>query len=120
MSSATQRRNAIRQARRRARIRKRVSGTAERPRLSVARSVKHVYAQIIDDTTGKTVAFVSTGSKEAEGKTKTEKARWSGKKLAELAREKGVSTIVFDRGGRKYHGRVKAVAEGAREGGLEF
>lgn len=109
-----------RQQNRRRRLRKRVVGSAERPRLSVARSLKHVHVQVIDDGRAHTVAAVTTAAKEAEGKTKTEKARWAGKKVAELAKAAGISKVIFDRGGRQYHGRVKAVADGAREGGLEF
>lgn len=107
-------------ARRKQRIRKRVVGTAERPRLSVERSVKHIYAQLIDDDAGKTIVFVSSTAKTTGGKTKTEKAQWVGKRLAELAKEKGIENAVFDRGGYRYHGRVKAVADGARDGGLKF
>lgn len=109
-----------RQERRRHRLRKRIIGTPERPRLSVARSTKHIYVQIVDDTAGKTLAFVGTAGKSVEGKTKTLRALWAGKKIAELAKEKGITQVVFDRGGRQYHGRVKAVADGAREAGLSF
>lgn len=112
--------NRLRQIRRRGRIRKKVSGTAARPRLSVARSVKHVHVQLIDDEAGRTLAAVSTAVKAVEGKTKSEKARWAGQTVAALAKTKGITKVVFDRGGRQYHGRVKAVADGAREGGLEF
>ncbi|RMH55790.1 MAG: 50S ribosomal protein L18 [Candidatus Hydrogenedentota bacterium] len=107
-------------ARRRRRIRKRVRGTAERPRLSVARTCKHIYAQVIDDEAAKTLAFAATTSKSAVGKTKTERARWAGARVAELALERGIKKVVFDRGGRRYHGRIKAVADGAREAGLDF
>lgn len=107
-------------ARRRIRIRKGLEGTTERPRLAVARTLKHVHAQVIDDTTGRTLVAVSTASKAAGSGTKTEKARWAGQKIAELAKAKGITKVVFDRGGRMYHGRVKAVADAAREGGLEF
>lgn len=110
----------MRLARRRHRIRKKVVGTAERPRLSVARSVKHMHVQIIDDTASKTIAAVTTAAKTAQGKTKTEKAKWAGATIAEAAKAKGIKAVVFDRGGRKYHGRVKAVADAAREAGLEF
>ncbi len=109
-----------RQTKRRVRIRKRVAGTSERPRLSVARTLKHVHAQLIDDTAARTLVHVTTAASTADGKTKTERAKWAGKKIAELAKAKGITRIVFDRGGRQYHGRVKAVADGAREGGLEF
>lgn len=106
--------------RRRARVRKRVNGTSERPRLSVARSIKHIHVQIVDDVAGKTLAAASTATKTAVGKTKTEKAHWAGQTVAAVAVAAGITKVVFDRGGRQYHGRVKAVADGAREGGLEF
>lgn len=106
--------------RRKRRIRKKVIGTAARPRLSVERSSKHMYAQLIDDEAGRTLVFVSTTGKGVEGKTKTEKAGWVGKKLAELAKARGFAKVAFDRGGYRYHGRIKAVADGARAGGLEF
>lgn len=112
--------NRLRQRKRRARIRKKISGTAERPRLSVARTLKHVHVQLIDDLAGRTLVAASTATKGVEGKTKTEKARWAGQRVAALAKDKGITKAVFDRGGRKYHGRVKAVADGARAGGLEF
>jgi large subunit ribosomal protein L18 len=100
------------------RVRKKVAGTAERPRLVVFRSDKHIYAQLVDDDAGRTIATVSS-LKVANGK-KTEKASEVGKQVAVVAKEKGITRVVFDRGGYKYHGRVKAVADGAREGGLEF
>jgi len=103
--------------RRHFRVRKKVNGTAERPRLVVFRSEKHIYAQLVDDTVQRTLATVTdTG---LEGK-KVEKSFEVGKRIAERAKEAGVSSVVFDRGGYEYHGRVKAVADGAREGGLEF
>lgn len=106
------------------RIRKSIFGTPERLRLSVYRSLKHIYAQIIDDTKGHTLVSVSTLEPEVrsqlDGLTKTETARVVGKIIAERAIAKGISKVVFDRGGYRYHGRVKALAEGAREGGLEF
>ncbi len=104
------------------RVRKKVSGTPEKPRLSVFRSNKAIYAQVIDDLAGKTLAAASSLSKEFAGKTmtKTEQAHKVGKVLAERAKEAGVESIVFDRGGYLYHGRVKSLAEGAREGGLKF
>jgi large subunit ribosomal protein L18 len=108
-----------RQERRRRRLRKKIAGSVERPRLSVARSLKHVHLQIIDDATGRTLVAVTTAAAEAKG-TKTEKARWAGKSIAEKAKAAGIVKIVFDRGGRQYHGRVKAVADAAREAGLEF
>ena len=100
------------------RVRKKVSGTAERPRLVVFRSDKHIYAQLVDDDAGRTIATVSS-TKVGSGK-KTEKASEVGKQVAAVAKDKGITRVVFDRGGYKYHGRVKAVADGAREGGLEF
>ena len=108
-------------ARRKRRIRKKVSGTPARPRLSVYRSAKHIYAQIIDDSSGTTLVARSSRSKDfaAEG-DKTAAAREVGKALAEVCKEKGVEKVVFDRNGFIYHGRVKALAEGAREGGLSF
>ena len=103
--------------RRHLRVRKKISGSMERPRLVVFRSVKHIYAQVVDDTVGRTIMTVS--DHDVTGK-KTEKALEVGKRLAARAKEAGITTVVFDRGGYKYHGRVKAVADGAREGGLEF
>jgi len=105
------------------RIRKKITGTPEQPRLRVFKSAKHIYGQIIDDTAGRTIAAMSTVSKEfdrGDAKDKTAVAKQVGVKLAELARAKGVQKVVFDRGGFIYHGRVKALSEGAREGGLEF
>jgi len=104
--------------RRHLRVRKRVSGTAERPRLVVFRSLKHIYAQLVDDTTSRTIATVSDLNIE-QGK-KSEKSTEVGKLIAQKAKDAGYSSVVFDRAGYKYHGRVKAVADGAREGGLEF
>ncbi|MFN3285025.1 MAG: 50S ribosomal protein L18 [bacterium] len=106
------------------RIRQRVVGTPDRPRLSVFRSLKHIYAQIIDDTRGHTLVAASTREPEIaarlNGLKRVEQGRVVGQVLAERAREKGIVRVVFDRGGYTYHGRVKALAEGAREGGLEF
>ena len=107
------------------RIRKKITGTAERPRIAVFKSLKQVYAQIIDDANGVTVMSASTLSKDIEvavkdAKSKTEKSKIVGKHLAEKAVEKGISEVVFDRSGYRYHGRVQALAEGAREGGLKF
>ncbi|HEY0994935.1 MAG TPA: 50S ribosomal protein L18 [Gemmatimonadaceae bacterium] len=104
--------------RRHLRVRKKVAGTAERPRLVIFRSEKHIYAQLVDDVAGKTIATVAS-TKVGEGK-KTEKATAVGKGIATVAKDKGITKVVFDRAGYQYHGRVKAVADGAREGGLEF
>lgn len=102
------------------RIRSTVSGTTERPRLSVHLSNQHVTAQIIDDTTHQTVAYATTvGQKAAKG-TMTEKAAWVGAEIAKKAKSAKVTTVVFDRGGKIYHGRVAALADAARENGLEF
>ena len=110
--------------RRKKAIRKTVCGDAERLRLSVYRSARHIYAQIIDDVSGKTVAAASTLSKELRGKLKSggsvEAAKKVGKLLSKTAAKKKVTKIAFDRNGYKYHGRVKALSEAAREGGLEF
>ncbi len=110
--------------RRHRRVRKRVYGTPERPRLNVFRSLNHIYAQVIDDTVGRTLASASTIDGEVrsqvEGLRKTEQAKIVGRVVAERALMKGVKKVVFDRGGYKYHGRVKALAEAAREAGLEF
>jgi len=106
------------------RIRKRIYGTPEKPRLSVYRSEKHIYAQIIDDTKGRTLVTASTVEKPLrENLKKTwniEAAKEVGKLVAERATEKGITEIVFDRGGYKYHGRIKALADAARESGLKF
>jgi large subunit ribosomal protein L18 len=104
--------------RRHLRVRNKVAGTAERPRLVVYRSLKHITAQLVDDDAARTLATV-TSTKLGEGK-KSEKSLEVGKQIAAVAKEKGISKVVFDRGGYQYHGRVKAVADGAREGGLEF
>jgi large subunit ribosomal protein L18 len=109
-----------RRLRRRRRVRARVSGTADRPRLSVYRSNKGVFAQLIDDREGRTVAAVNWIEPELKSLTATDQARRAGELLAERAKAAGVETCVFDRGGYQYHGRVKALAEGAREGGLQF
>lgn len=106
------------------RIRKKLSGTAERPRLAVFRSEKHIYAQIIDDTKGVTLVAASTVEKAMREKLKktwnVEAAKEVGKLIAERALAKGIKEVVFDRGGFKYHGRVKALADSAREAGLKF
>lgn len=108
--------------RRKKRVRGRVSGTAERPRLSVFRSGKHIYIQAIDDVAGATLATASTLSEgfEAGGLKKAEQATKVGTLLAKTLLEKGISKAVFDRNGYRYHGRVKALADGARSGGLQF
>lgn len=110
--------------RRHRRIRARLSGSAERPRLNVFRSLEHIYVQVIDDHSGQTIASASTVDKnlraEVEGKPKKEQAKLVGKAVAERAQAVGVKQVVFDRGGYLYHGRIQALAEGAREGGLEF
>ena len=105
------------------RLRQRLSGSAERPRLNIYRSLNHIYAQVIDDTTGKTIAAASTvqgnkGSKKTGGNVAS--AKEIGKTIAQRAQEKGVKKVVFDRGGYLYHGRIKALADAAREAGLEF
>ena len=104
--------------RRHLRVRKKVTGTAERPRLVIFRSVKHIYAQLVDDVARRTIATVSS-TDIGEGK-KTTKSTEVGKRIAARAKDAGITQVVFDRAGYKYHGRVKAVADGAREGGLEF
>lgn len=114
--------SALRQ-RRRAAIRKRLQGTSERPRLVVFRSLKHIYAQIIDDTTGKTLVSSSSKAKDLEIKAGTKKVEQSfqvGQMLGEKAIAAGISKVAFDRAGYKYHGRVKALADGARKAGLDF
>ena len=106
------------------RIRKVVSGTADRPRLSVFRSNQEIYAQVIDDEAGITLASASSIDQELReklgGKKKSEQARLVGEAVANRAKEKGIKAVVFDRGGYIYHGRIAELAEGAREGGLEF
>ncbi|AGF78606.1 LSU ribosomal protein L18P [Desulfocapsa sulfexigens DSM 10523] len=105
------------------RIRKKITGSSEQPRLRVFKSNKHIYAQIIDDSEGKTLVSMSTIDKNfqgSEGDDKTASAKKVGLLLAEAAKNAGVSKVVFDRGGYIYHGRVKSLSEGAREGGLQF
>jgi large subunit ribosomal protein L18 len=104
------------------RIRKRLSGTSERPRLAVYRSLNHIYAQLIDDVGGRTLAAASTTEQSLRGSTggNVAAAREVGKLIAERGREKGIEQVVFDRGGYIYHGRVKSLAEAAREAGLKF
>jgi large subunit ribosomal protein L18 len=112
----------VSRSRRHSRVRKKVVGTADRPRLVVFRSTRHVQAQIVDDTVGKTLAAASSMEADVRGADgdKTAKANTVGKLLGERAKAAGVSTVVFDRGGNRYHGRIAAVADGAREAGLEF
>jgi large subunit ribosomal protein L18 len=104
------------------RIRLSLSGTSERPRLAVFRSLNHIYAQVIDDGSGKTLAAASTVEKELRGskQTKTEEAKVVGRLVAERAKTAGVEHVVFDRAGFRYHGRIKSLAEAAREAGLDF
>lgn len=116
----------LQRERRHARIRKRVHGTGDRPRLAVHRSIRNIQGQLIDDDSGRTLMGLSTLAPElkdaapGDGNRKVEAARAAGRLLAERAREHGVTSVVFDRGGFRYHGRVRAFAEGARAGGLSF
>jgi large subunit ribosomal protein L18 len=114
----------IARERRHARVRKNLSGTADRPRLNVFKSLSGIYAQIVDDNEGKTLISASTVDKELREKVKdmkkTEQAKAIGKAVAERAVSKGIKSVVFDRGGFRYVGRIKALADGAREGGLQF
>ncbi len=112
--------NYLLKLRRKRRIRKKISGTGERPRLSVFRSARHVYAQVIDDIAGKTIVGISSFEKGNHKSANTDVCFELGKVLAERCKEKNVSRIVFDKNGNQYHGRIKALADGAREGGLEF
>ncbi len=108
---------------RKERIRKKLAGTSERPRLSIYKSLKHIYAQVVDDGSGKTLAFASSLSKELKGKDEGDKkadAKRVGALIAEKCKAAGVSAVVFDRNGFPYHGRIAAVADGAREAGLQF
>jgi len=120
----SERKRSIQRQRRHRRLRKQVVGTPERPRLNVFRSLRHIYAQIIDDERGHTLAAASTVEPEVRdqiaGMDKTAQAGAVGQVLAQRAREAGITKVVFDRGGYRYHGRVKALAEAAREGGLAF
>jgi large subunit ribosomal protein L18 len=113
-----------RQLRRRHHVRRKIVGTAERPRLTVFRSSKHIYAQLIDDLSGLTLAAASSNTKEVRGELpyggNVKAAAVVGKRLAEAAKSKGIQKAAFDRGHYRYHGRVKALADGAREGGLQF
>jgi len=110
--------------RRHRRVRKRLSGTSERPRLNVFRSLNNIYAQVIDDTSGSTLVAASSleakSSKEFDDKSQVERAAVVGKLVAERAQDAGIKEVVFDRGGYKYHGRIKALAEASREAGLKF
>lgn len=110
--------------RRHVRVRRRIHGTAERPRLNIFRSLSHIYAQVIDDDNGHTLLTVSTLDQELRDqladKNKTEQAKLVGAMVAERALSKGIKQVVFDRGGFPYHGRVRALAEASREGGLDF
>jgi large subunit ribosomal protein L18 len=119
-----QREKALRLQRRQWSVRNSLSGTAERPRLSVFRSEKHIYAQVIDDLAGRTLASASSTNTDVRGDLKNggnvAAAKLVGKAIAERAKAAGVTQVAFDRGGRKYHGRVKALADAAREGGLKF
>lgn len=114
----------IARARRHERIRRNIHGTAERPRLNIFRSLEHIYAQVVDDDMGSTIAAASTLDPELRsqlgGMNKTQQASRVGQLVAQRALAKGLKQVVFDRGGYPYHGRVKALADGAREGGLEF
>src|SRR5215204_4970286 len=116
--------NSVARARRHARVRKNIAGTAGRPRLNVFRSVSAIYAQVIDDQSGRTLVSASTVDHElreqVKGKKKSEQAKLIGQAVAERAKNKGIQAVVFDRGGYRYMGRVKALADGAREGGLQF
>lgn len=117
-----QKQKTLRRSRRRAAVRTRVSGTPTRPRLAVFRSAKHIYAQVIDDMSGRTLASASTRDKDVSVSQSgnAEAAATVGKALAEKAAKAGISEVAFDRGGYKYHGRVKALADAAREAGLKF
>jgi large subunit ribosomal protein L18 len=122
MAAKSIKRNIRGRARRKLRVRKHIFGTQERPRLNVFRSAKHIYAQVIDDTTGVTLVTASTLGKSAGELSgdKSDKATNVGKRLAEGCKSKEITTVVFDRNGYRYHGRVRAVAEAARAGGLKF
>ena len=123
MATATEKKYAAR-ARRHRRVRAKVAGTAQRPRLNIFRSAENIYAQVIDDVAGRTLVSASTIDKEiakqVAGKNKVDAAKIVGKVLGERAKGEGINTVIFDRGGYRYHGRVAALADGAREAGLEF
>lgn len=112
----------IARSKRKMRIRKKVSGTTERPRLSVFRSAKHIYAQVIDDSSGSTLVAVSTLTKDvgSDDKIKVDLAKAVGAAVATACKDKGIARVVFDRNGYLYHGRIKALADAAREAGLDF
>ena len=116
--------SSVARARRHARVRKNLAGTAARPRLNVFKSVSSIYAQIIDDQAGHTLVSASTVDhdlrEQVKGKKKSEQAKLIGQAVAERAKSKGIQAVVFDRGGYRYIGRIKALADGAREGGLQF
>ncbi len=115
---------AVARTRRHSRVRKKLMGSAERPRLNVFRSLSGIYAQVIDDQAGNTLVSASTVDRDLrekmKGLKKAEQAKLVGQTVAERAKDKGIQTVVFDRGGYRYSGRVKALADGAREGGLQF
>ncbi|MCX6129072.1 MAG: 50S ribosomal protein L18 [Proteobacteria bacterium] len=111
---------AAQREKRKTRIRKKIFGTAERPRLSVFRSARHVYAQVIDDTKGVTLAHVHSFKKGSEERANKLACNELGKKLAAVCKTKSITKVVFDKNGYAYHGRIQALAEGAREGGLDF
>jgi large subunit ribosomal protein L18 len=113
---------AVARKRRHTRVRKKVSGTATRPRMVVNRSARHLFVQVVDDTTSRTLAYASTMEADLRKATgdKSDKAKEVGKLVASRAKAAGIEAVVFDRGGNKYHGRIAALADGAREGGLEF
>jgi large subunit ribosomal protein L18 len=117
-----QQKKTVRRVRRRTGIRKRIIGTPERPRMSVYRSLTHIYVQIIDDLSGRTLCSASTRDKDVKvsGGGNVEAAKAIGAKVAERAKSSGVTQVAFDRGGFRYHGRIKALADAAREGGLQF
>ena len=114
----------VARARRHSRVRKKLAGAVQRPRLKVFRSISGIYAQVIDDQAGRTLASASSVDRElrekVKGLKKSEQAKLIGKTVAERAKSKGVESVVFDRGGYRYSGRIKALADGAREGGLQF
>ena len=105
-------------------VRKKISGTASRPRMTIFKSARHIYVQLVDDDSGATLCTISTLTKDVKdalaGKKKSEQAETVGKKVAEVAKSKGIEAVIFDRNGWPYHGRVAALAKGAREGGLQF